>query len=244
METPTKLQHPPPAELVATRVALHRLSAYVIAPVRYMATGRFGLRALPGGFGTPSFDDRVVRVHGSQLIDQHRDEIRSEPITTLQNAADFLGSTIDPETAAEHDTPPLGDTDDDLRIDEESSTFLGEWFMMAFEALEVVRSDDAAVDASPAQLWPGHFDAAIDEGDEDHRASYGASPGDASVSEPYLYVSAWWPDKIALDRDDPEWNATSFVGSMLPFSEFLSGSPVSTAADFWSKARERLAGRT
>nr|MCH9804092.1 hypothetical protein [bacterium] len=46
-----------PASLVDTRVALHRLAAYVIAPVRHRANGKFGLRWTLGGFGTPFFGD-------------------------------------------------------------------------------------------------------------------------------------------------------------------------------------------
>ena len=41
--------------LATTRVALHRLASTVIAPTRHRSTGRFGLIATPGGFGTPRF---------------------------------------------------------------------------------------------------------------------------------------------------------------------------------------------
>ena len=104
-----------------------------------------------------------------------------------------------------------------------------------------MRDDDASIEASEPQLWPGHFDAAIEVGDEDHRASYGASPGDHSIDEPYLYVSVWWPDKIGVDRDDPHWDAPSFVGSMLELSEFPEGEdPVAVATRFWRESRDKL----
>ena len=89
----------PPEDLVATRLALHRLATYVIAPVRYQATERFGLRATPQGFGTPEFDGRRIRVEGTDLIDERDGESRTAAITSLAAAAEFLGSAIDRETA-------------------------------------------------------------------------------------------------------------------------------------------------
>ena len=234
---------PVPADLSATRTALHRLATYVVAPVRHQATGRFGLRAAPSGFGTPEFDGRRIRIQGLELIDEAADgSSRTSPITSLNSAAEFLGTAIDPDTAAEGDSPAVGDADADLMINEESSLWLGEWFGAAFEALEQVRGDELSVDASEPQLWPGHFDPAIEIGDEDHRGSYGASPGDHTIDEPYLYLSAWWPDRLNLDAEDPKWNSTTFTGSVLRLSDFPEGAdPVAVAAEFWRDGRDRLA---
>ena len=235
---------PEPTEhLAGTRTALHRLAAYVIAPVRHTATGRFGLRAAPGGFGTPEFDGRRIRVAARMLIDENNGEHRSTEITSLAEAARFLDADIDTETAAEHDSPAVGDTDTDLGIDEQSSDLLGWWFNMAFDALKIVGADDASVDASEPQLWPGHFDPAIEVGDDDHRGSYGASPGDGAIAEPYLYLSIWWPDRLGLDSEssDDYWNAPAFTGRVLRLSEFANDvDPVQSAVDFWSDARDRL----
>ncbi len=233
---------PVPSTLVDTRLALHRLSAYVIAPVRHQATGRFGLRATPNGFGTPEFDGRRIRVEATTLIDERPDGERTAEITSLTDAAVFLDTTIDTDTAAEHDTPGAGDVDAALDVDPASSLWLGSWFAMAFDALGQVRGDDASVDASEPQLWPGHFDPAIEIGDDNHRGSYGASPGDDGIDEPYLYLSIWWPDRIAVDATDPAWNATAFTGAVLPVSAFpATEDPVEVAARFWRDARDRLA---
>ncbi len=230
-----------PEGLVTTRLALHRLAAYVIAPARHRQTERFGLRATDGGFGTPIFAERRIRVAGLVLFDEVGETKRSAPITTLNAAAEFLGEPVDPETAAEHDSPPVGDVDADLDIDEASSTWLGDWFAMAFDALNMVREDPESVDGSEPQLWPGHFDPAIELGDENHRGSYGASPGDDSISEPYIYLSAWWPDRLNLDTSDPFWNSSSFTGATLKVSDFPDGEdPVEVAAQFWRDARDRV----
>lgn len=236
---------PVPANLKATRIDLHRLAAYVIAPSRHAANGKFGLRWTLDGFGTPFFQsddgDRQVRVEGTSLVDQRGDSVTAQPITTLAAAANFLGSTISSDAGAEHDSPDIGDVNSPLTVDPAAARFLGQWFGMAFAALESVRADDASVDPSRAQLWPGHFDPAIEVGDEDHRASYGASPGDDGIDEPYLYVSIWWPERIGVDANDPAWNSPSFTGAILKLSDFPDGvDPVTVAADFWKSTRDRL----
>ncbi len=232
---------PAPSALPETREALHRLAAYVIAPARHRVTGRFGLRSTPGGFGTPEFEGRRVRVEGTELVDEANGSQRRHQLVSLQDAADFLGGPVDPKTAAEHDSPALGDVGEPLAIDAEASIFLGRWFEAAFEALRSVSADTASVDASEPQLWPGHFDAAIEVGDEDHRGSYGASPGDQSIDEPYLYLSIWYPDRIGIDASDAIWNAPAFTGSMLKLSDFPSGAdPVDAAVDFWRSSRDAL----
>jgi len=239
--SPTALGAPPSA-LTATRSALHRLAAYVVAPTRYAAVGRFGLRATPGGFGTPRFgEDRRVRVDGATIVDERGADMRVAPITSLAAAATHLDSEIDANTAAEHDTPALGDVDTDLGVDPDAAAWVADWFAMAFAALEQVRADAESVDPSIVQLWPGHFDPAIEEGDEDHRASYGASPGDTAIAEPYLYVSVWWPDRLGL-ADDAAWQTGAFVGRTLAVSAFPSAAdPVGLAADFWRSGRDDLA---
>ncbi len=238
-----RLPTPPPTDvLVATRVALHRLAAYVIAPVRHQANGKFGLRWTLGGFGTPFFGrDRQVRVEGTRLIDQRGHEVRSMPIGSLSDAARLLDSDIDTETAAEHDSPDVGDVDAPLTVDAAAARLLGDWFGMAFAALEAVRADEASIDPSRPQLWPGHFDPAIEVGTDDTRASYGASPGDHSSDQPYLYASLWWPDRLDLDPDDPFWNASGFTGRILPLDGFPPDvDPAVVAAEFWRETRDRV----
>lgn len=233
----------PPATLVDTRLALHRLATYVIAPARYRKTEKFGLRAVDGGFGTPPFAGRQIAVVGNQIIDRHDgQDDKTEAITSLAGAAAFLGETIDEVTAAEHDSPAVGSQGEDLHVDEAASLWLGSWYAMAFDALHELRNDKESVDGSEPQLWPGHFDPAIEAGDDAHRGSYGASPGDASSDEPYLYLGIWWPDRLSLDTKDPFWNASSFVGAQKPVSEFVDAAdPAAEALNFWRTARDHLA---
>ena len=239
--TPRSLP-PLPDRLVAVRNDLHRLATYVIAPARHQATGKFGLRWTLGGFGTPFFGDDVqVRVDGDRLVVQRAETATTAPITTLRAAAELIGSAIDEEVATEHDSPPIGDTETDLTVTVEGVAFLDAWWGMGTAALELVRADAASVEPTRVQLWPGHFDPAIEVGDDARRASYGASPGDASSDEPYLYVALWWPDRIRLDATDPFWNAESFTGARLLYRDLADAEdPRARAADFYRAARDRL----
>jgi hypothetical protein len=233
---------PVPDGLGETRRSLHRLATYVIAPTRHVVNGKFGLRFTLDGFGTPFFGaDRQIRVEGNVLVDQRGDELRHTQIDTLRSAAEFLETKIDSETAIELDSTPLGDPDERLVIDLDASRFLGSWFGMATAALEVLRADPESVDPSRPQVWPGHFDAAAEVGDADRRASYGASPGDESIDEPYLYVSLRFPDRLGIDPHDEFWNAESFTGRALRLTEFPEhADPVEVVTGFFSAARQRL----
>jgi hypothetical protein len=96
----------------------------------------------------------------------------------------------------------------------------------------------AHADESPAtvQLWPEHFDLGTDVGpDDERRASYGASPGDADHPLPYLYVGPW------SKRDEAFWDAGSYA--RLPY-EALAGrdDPEAIAADFFRRAHAIASG--
>ena len=206
-----------PSDYAVALFDFHRLAYSVLAEARYQCNGKFGLRYVRGGFGTPFFgDDMQVRVAGDRLVVQEAGQARSAPIGTLREAGDFAGVTPG-TTAAEHDSPELGDIDRPLDARAEVGEFLGAWFGVATAALEELRFSPGVVDPERVQLWPGHFDPAIAAGDAEagKRATYGFSPGDHSHDEPYIYVAAWGD----IDRSDPFWNEESYAGASLPFSE-------------------------
>ncbi len=228
-----------PLGYVDARESHHRLAYAVVAEARRVTNGKFGLRYTHGGYGTPFFgDDRQVRVEGSSIIVQHGDEVRSAPITTVGEAARFVG--VEPGTeAAEPDSPELGDLDSLLLVTDEVGAFLGDWFGLAWAVLEELRLTEGAVDPERTQLWPGHFDPAIAMGDADvgQRATYGFSPGDHNQPEPYLYLAAWGE----VDGDDPFWNAEGFSGASLPYADLLAAdNPYSAALDFLRAGFGRL----
>jgi len=221
---------PPPGTFVATRDAAHRLAVYVISPARRRATGRIGLRASPGGFTTPSFGDgERVRLEIDRLVRERGGESAWAPVTTLTDAAAFvLDGPPDAEWAEGFDVPPLGDPDAPLPIDPSAGALLGAWYAFAFDLLGTLREELAADDPGEIQLWPEHFDAAFDAAPGrggGGRITFGASPGDATSDEPYLYVLPPGP----VERDEV-WNAEGFTGAVLALSDFVDAADQRAAA--------------
>lgn len=211
---------PIPAKLIATRLALHRLAERVISPAREQAGGKIGLRFTRGGFGTPFFaEDVQLRVVRDQLIVQTRERERSARITTLAAMAAHVGDELLPGAAL---LPDAVADSEPLDVDPDASAFLGAWFGFAASVLEELRAAVAdQLEPSRVQLWPEHFDLAVELGAEraGARAGYGASPGDELHPEPYLYVAPW--------REQPAgelWQASAFAGAELPYAALLDAS--------------------
>jgi hypothetical protein len=227
----------------ATRDSWHRLAEHVLAPARYRATGRIGLRAAPGGFGTPPYtnaggEEEQVRVEGIALLVVRNEEPWSVPITTVAEAARTVG--IEPGAPAEVYTPntPL-EPDAPLAVDEGAAERLGAWYDLAGAVLDRVRADAPGPDAASAvQLWPEHFDLATDVGSEERgaRGTFGASPGDDAHAEPYLYVTHW--GDVAADGF---WNETAFAGATLGYRDLLGADdPFGRALEFFAQGRAVL----
>ncbi|TML41944.1 MAG: hypothetical protein E6G27_05890, partial [Actinobacteria bacterium] len=60
----------PEGSYTSTRQGLHRVAAHILSRRRFDVSGRFGLRAGPGGIATPSFGDgpETIRVAGTTLV--------------------------------------------------------------------------------------------------------------------------------------------------------------------------------
>jgi hypothetical protein len=224
---------PLPDRLVETRKSLHQIAFFALAPARFNAVGRMGLRAAPGGFGTPEFEGRLIRVEGDTIVSEQAEQVASQVITTVRAATRFVGIDYEVEWFEDfHD--PLGPVDPDapLVVDDTAARALGQWFNLGFEVLNSLRlrgSDDD--DVTEVQLWPEHFDAATELGSEQlgQRASYGASPGDETHDQPYFYVAPWGE----IDRSNRYWNGESFNGASLGYSTPSAASdPVDAALDF------------
>jgi hypothetical protein len=199
----------PPPQFAAARDALHRVAFYVLSGARRAVNGRIGLRWTSGGFGTPFFgDDMQVRVEGPYLVVQRAHGVLFEELTTLRRAGWLVDREPSADDRGEFDAPELGDIDAPLRVDDAHIAFLDAWFGFGASVLEQLRVDLAPQEPSRVQLWPEHFDLAIDAGE---RATFGCSPGDTNHAEPYLYVSAWNP----VDRAVPYWNDPTFNGASL-----------------------------
>lgn len=221
---------PLPAGFDAARRSLHALAEHVVAPCRHAVTGRIGLRFTFRGFGTPFLPGgRQVRVEDGALVLDDGDGERSHDLVTLAGAARFLGVELgaptdlyQPTTAPDAETP--------LEVDGAAARALGDWFGFCASLLEQLRAEArAGDDPARVQLWPEHFDLAVDLGPEAGRANFGGSPGDDHHGEPYLYVGPWAP------RQGTFWNEP--FGASLSYADIRSGAD---GLEFLRRGRDLL----
>ena len=233
------------------RDALHRVATHVLARAQFSATGRFGLRVTPGGFGTISFGPDLdrVRVSGGVLVR----ESGAKPATStrtmqidgssLAGLADFAGVDLSTEFSAGHDTPPVGDVDAVITLPDASARLIGDWYAIVAQALDrTVHGAPASGAPSLVQIWPEHFDAALDiafdpQAPGERRVNLGGTPGDGFHRAPYLYVGPWTSDRPG---DASFWNVP--FGAVLGHADVTGSSdPVATAAAFFRSGLEMLA---
>lgn len=214
-----------PAALATTRETLHRVAAHILGRRRYEVSGRFGLRASPGGIATPAFGEgaETLRVAGDLLVREVAGKARYLSIagSTMRDLALFAGTDISTEFSCGADTPPLGDIDRPLHIDNDAAGALAEWYTLGWHVLDqVVAALPAAAEPDVIQLWPEHFDVGTNVGLVTRsRVNLGASPGDRSCSQPYIYVGPWGPERPG---DPSFWNAP--FGAIIVWTD-LHGKP-------------------
>jgi hypothetical protein len=215
---------PPPDSLAETRRTLHAVAEWILAPARNEAVGRIGLRWTRDGFGTPFLPgDRQLRVSGSALVVQSGASAEARTLTTLADAATF--ASVAPAMATDVFAPTTSwDADRQLGIDAAAARCVADWFGFATSVLEELRRETVA--PGRVQLWPEHFDVAVDAGDEaaGRRVNLGASPGDDDHPSPYLYVGPW----AGGPRTDPYWNET--FGASLGYSDIVGADDQRAAA--------------
>lgn len=220
-----------PPTFAATRDALHFVAEQIVSPARAAATGdEFSLVVTAGGFGTPPLPGGgCVRVDGLDLVVERDEGVEKRaPLTTLSDGAAAVG------------LPSDGLSDEPLALDPAAAVLLASAFALADGVLRAFY-DEALPVAAPTrnQLWPEHFDIAIEHGEEPagKRATYGLSPGDAAHSGPYFYVAPWTaPSDLAV------WTAVGFTGAELNWAQLLvAEDPRATALEFFRQYRDALA---
>ncbi len=207
----------------ATRTALHTIAAHILARRRFDASGRFGLRAAPGGIATPTFgeDLETVRISGTTLVREVGGTTTRIPISgsTLRQLAGFARVDLDRPFSCGDDTPPLGPLDTPLALSSVIVTEIADWFALAWRVLDdVLATLPSQSEVATIQLWPEHFDAATTVTLPSRRpVNLGFSPGDGFESEPYLYVGPWGPERPG---DQTFWNVP--FGAVRRRSEVLA----------------------
>lgn len=216
--------------LAPTRESWHRVAEHVLSAALKRATGRIALRPGTGGVRTPPLDDegRVLAIVGTDVALLVGGEVsRRAPLTTVREAAEAVGveagfpwTTYPPGTPFRPDEP--------LTVDPDAARTLAQWFALGDRALTLLAAEVGAAGDAVPQVYPEHFDLAISV----DRVNYGASPGDAAIAEPYLYVGPYDGPPVR----DAFWNA--------PFGAFVTRDEVATVEEalvFFRSGRSRLA---
>jgi hypothetical protein len=204
-------------ELVIARRSLHAVAELVLAGPQYRATGKLRLRVVPGGFATVLAPE--LRVVGDGVVGDGGAAVPIDGHTARAIGAE-LGVTAGGPEGAYADGAGVG-PDETLTLDPGQSDVIMGGF---------ARGHDALIAFAPAEtpvLWPEHFDVAIRVQD----ATFGVSPGDGFIEEPYAYVGVSRPP-----AGDAFWNAP--FGAALPLSE-LSDAAAVTA--FFAEGHRRRA---
>jgi hypothetical protein len=201
-----KSLEPLPPTFAETREALHKVAEAVVAPAR-MPQNEIALRYTRGGFGTPFFEQDGA---DCQVRVEHGELVR--------------------QRGKEEAREPLPD------VDPAAASALGDFYGLGCSVLEQLRADEVDGDASLVQLWPEHFDIAVELGSEaaGRRANFGFSPGDADHDEPYAYVGPW-----TAEVSGELWNARGFTGAELPYSQLIAAPDHRRAALDFMRERYR-----
>lgn len=233
-----------------TRDALRRVATHVVSRAQHAHSSRIGLRAAPGGFGTTEYgpDSERVRVSGGALVHESRPAsgatTRAIEIdgAALDDLARFVGVDLSVDFSVGTDTPPLGDVDAPIHLHGPAVRALVGWYDTAAQALDrVVVGTPSAAQPSLIQLWPEHFDVALDLAFDlpapgERRVNLGGAVGDEFHAPPYLYVGPWTPDRPG---DPGYWNAP--FGAVIGFDDVMTAAdPVEAALGFFRAGLERL----
>jgi hypothetical protein len=221
------------------------VAAHILARRRFDVSGRFGLRASPGGFTTPAFGagPEVVRVTGTALVREIAGQATSVPVagSTLRRLAAFAGVDLGAAFSAGAATPSLGDVDAPIDLEPGSAAVIADWYHLGWQVLDGVVTVLPA-EAAPAtiQLWPEHFDAGTTVGlTSGDPVNLGFSAGDGFEAEPYAYLGPWSTDRPG---DPAYWNAP--FGAVLRRSDaYGAGAPADVCDQFMLRGLGLLSGR-
>jgi len=211
----------------ATRDGWHRLAEHVLAAAEYAETGEISLRPVAGGFETthPLRGNRRLSVVNTELVVVDDAGVRTAPLTTVADAAQFVGVEPGMPPTVYPPATPL-EPDAALHVDARCAQALADWYELANAALVRLTAELGAARQEPI-LWPEHFDVGITI----EAVNYGASPGDDHHNLPYLYVG---PHAGPPVRDE-YWNAS--FGATRTVEEISS---LDEAVAFFRTGHQRL----
>jgi hypothetical protein len=198
--------------LAATRRAWHGVAELVLAGPQYRASGTIRLRVAPGGFATT--DEPALAVSHDLLVTK-AGQVGLDG-ATCADLASAIGAPVGPPEGLYHGGSGVA-AGEVLRFDPDALAVLGDAFTTGDHALRTFAPAITPV------LWPEHFDVSVTV----EEVTYGVSPGDDYLDEPYVYVGPLTP------RTGPFWNAP--FGAAVPLATLTT---VAAVVDFFTTGRD------
>jgi hypothetical protein len=201
-------------DLTRTRLTLHGVAELLLAGPQYAASNTVRLRVVPGGIATIAEPD--LRIVGTELVGAQGRQPLTGTYAEVAAAAGLTPRRLDDVYRDSVDAS----VEDEIELDPDHVATLLDGFAVGDAALRAFAPHEVPV------LWPEHFDVGISQAE----VNYGFSPGDATLSEPYVYVGPW------VGRSGPFWNQS--FGAARPLAA-LGG--VDSVVAFFREGAERAA---
>jgi hypothetical protein len=200
-----------------TRRSLHAVAELVLAGPQHRRTGEIMLIVTPTGFRT--FTEPALAVDGTDLA------TLAGPVpisgSTCAALAEAAGVDVGAPEALYHDGSGAH-PDEALDLDPAAAHWLEDCWAAGDAVLRRLAPQEEPI------LWPEHFDVGIlVDG-----ISFGVSPGDGHIAEPYAYVGPRTP------QTGPFWNYP--FGAARTMRELDHGNP-DTVLAFFTEGRDRAA---
>lgn len=145
------------------------------------------------------------------------------PSQLLDELRKWLSTQATPQKLPDLSNPVAGAT---FNLD--TARALGTAFWSLEQYFETLRTQLSDGVLSPVLVYPHHFDLSLTwfPGDDDKQLSVGFSTGDETITEPYLYLTAY-PEPAGFTAlelpSGAYWQTTGFSGAILPYA-VLQGS--------------------
>src|SRR4051794_23959831 len=138
---------------VATRDSLHRVAEHVLAKARFVHDREIRLTTTDGGFGTPLLPDNTrVRVDGSDLVVDTAGRSARIGLTTISDAAAFVGITPGFPVELYPAATPF-EPNQPLDVDGDAARALAAWYGFSADVLGQFAVEVREASPSPLILW-------------------------------------------------------------------------------------------
>lgn len=204
----------PTTAQITTRRAMHGVAELLLAGPQHRASGEIALRVTPIGIRTIA-EPRVQTDGGYLVTDAARIALNGHTYAAIGAAA---GLDVGAPTGLYSDGSGA-DPDEEIVLDLSALSALVDVFAAGDRALRTFAPETEPV------LWPEHFDVAV----EIDAVTYGVSPGDDYLPEPYAYVAPPRVDSGGF------WNAP--FGAARPVREFADSEGI---VEFFRTGRDTL----